>query len=212
MNPLKCVVDAYNKYFAEQAKTILEIGSRDGHDAYYLYLKLKAHKAYTFEANPNCYKVINLNYPEFHNIYGAVSNFTGQSTFNMVESSDWDAVGTSSLKDRNDSWYDGRAIKITVDVDTMHNYIINYDIQPPFDVVKLDVEGCSYEVLEGFSSFIKDVKVLHVENETIQYWSDQKLANDVAELLSSKGFFLEYSENFGTNSVDEVWVNGNFVQ
>jgi FkbM family methyltransferase len=212
MNPLKCVVDAYNKYFEDPAKTILEIGSRDGHDAYYLYLKLKAHKAYTFEANPSCYKVINLNYPEFHNIYGAVSNFTGQSTFNMVESSDWDAVGTSSLKDRNDSWYDGRAIKITVDVDTMHKYIINYNIKPPFDVVKVDVEGCSYEVLEGFGKFIKDIKVLHVENETMQYWNDQKLADEVGQMLISKGFFLEHQERFGENSVDEVWVNGDLIQ
>jgi FkbM family methyltransferase len=205
------VVDAYKKYFGEVAHTILEIGSRDGHDAKYLSLKLRGKAVYTFEANPGSYKVITLNYPEFHNIYGAVSNFTGQANFNVVESSNWDEVGTSSLRDRSDSWYDGKSKKISVDVDTMYNYIINYNIMPPMNVVKIDVEGCSYEVLEGFGIFLKEVQVLHIENETYPYWQDQKLASDVSEMLQSKGFFKEYEENFGENSLDEVWVNGNIL-
>lgn len=211
MNPLKCVVDSYNKYFGEQARTVIEIGSRDGHDAAYLAAKLKAHRVYTFEANPYCYKVINLNYPEFRNIYGAVSNFTGQADFNVVESSNWDEVGTSSLRDRTDSWYQGKSRKIVVDVDTMHNYIIDHNIVPPFDVVKIDVEGCSYEVVEGFQYFLKDVKVFHIENETFQYWSNQKLASDVSALLESNGFIKDHEEKFGENSVDEVWVNGSLI-
>jgi FkbM family methyltransferase len=211
MSNLECVVDSYNKYFGPRANTILEIGSRDGRDAYYLYTTLGAHKVYTFEANPECHKVINKSYPEFHNISGAVSNFSGSAEFNMVTSSNWDAVGTSSLKDRNDSWYKDQSVKITVSVDTMHNYIINHNIVPPFDVVKVDVEGCSYEVLEGFGKFIMGIKVLHVENETIAYWKDQMLAEDVGMLLSSNGFIKDYEEKFGENSVDEVWVNGNLI-
>ena len=211
MSPLKCVVDSYNKYFGDRAETILEIGSRDGHDAAYLSSKLKAHKVYTFEANPYCYKVINLNYPEFNNIYGAVSNFTGQADFNVVESSNWDEVGTSSLRDRTDSWYQGKSKKIVVDVNTMHRYIVDHNIAPTFDVVKIDVEGCSYEVIEGFKYFLKDVKIFHIENETLQYWNDQKLASDVSVLLKSKGFIKDHEEKFGENSIDEVWVNGNLI-
>jgi len=210
---LECVVDAYHKYYSDSnVNSIIEIGSRDGQDSYYLFLKLNPLFVYTFEANPNCYSIITNDYPEFNNIYGAVSNFTGEASFNMVTSSNWDVVGTSSLKDRTDSWYQDKSSKINVPVDTMENYIKKYNIKDPFDVVKIDTEGCSYEVIEGFGKKIHRVKVIHVENETHPYWFEQKLAHEVGELLQSKGFFKDYEEKFGENSIDEVWINGNFIQ
>lgn len=213
MSNLHCVVNSYNNHFkGQRVANVLEIGSRDGHDAYFLFLKFNPLNVYTFEANPDCHQIIKNNYPGFNNIYGAVSNFTGEASFNMVTSNNWEAVGTSSLKDRTDSWYDGKSSKITVPVDTMQNYIKNNSINPPFDIVKIDTEGCSYEVIEGFGKKIHQVKVIHVENETHAYWSEQKLAHEVSELLQSKGFFKDYEENFGENSVDEVWINGNFIQ
>lgn len=211
MSQLKCVVDSYKKYFGNTANTIVEIGSRDGHDAAYLSKSLGATLVYTFEANPYCHKVINNNYPEFNNIEVAVSNFSGSATFNAVQSSNWDQVGTSSLRDRTDDWYRGKSQKINVKVTTMEGYF-NNNLPDEFDVVKIDVEGCSFEVLEGFGDLINNVKVFHVENERYQYWDGQKLADDVEILLVSKGFFRDYAEEFGPNSVDEVWVNGNLVQ
>lgn len=211
MSDVSSLVNAYNSHFGNKANTILEIGSRDGHDAYYLSLKFNADNVYTFEANPSSYKIISLNYPQFNNICGAVSNFSGEASFNAVQSSNWDEVGTSSLRDRTDTWYSGKAQKITVSVDTMKNYIEMYNIPTPFDIVKIDVEGCSYEVLEGFDQYLEQIKVMHIENETYQYWQGQKLAKDVGKMLSLRGFFKEYEENFGTNSVDEVWINGNIV-
>lgn len=211
MNQLDCIVNTYKKYFGENAETIVEIGSRDGHDSFYLSKKMNSSRVYTFEANPYCYTVITTNYPEFNNIYGAVSNFSGQSEFNVVQSNDWNAVGTSSLRDRNDSWYEGKSSKIIVDVSTMKDYILSYKLPSELDIVKIDVEGCSFEVLEGFDYLLSTVKVFHIENETYAYWSGQKLADEVAELLESKGFFKDYQENFGENSIDEVWVNGNIV-
>lgn len=212
MSKLQCIVDAYQKYFdGQKVNNIFEIGSRDGHDSYYLFLKLNPVNVYTFEANPSCHEIIKNNYPGFNNIYGAVSNFVGEASFNMVTSNNWEAVGTSSLKDRTDTWYSGQSSKITVPVNTIEGYIKDNNIKPPFDIVKIDTEGCSYEVLEGFGKKIHKVKIMHVENETYAYWSDQKLAHEVGELLQSKGFFKEYEEKFGENSVDEVWVNGNFI-
>lgn len=209
MSGLESIVDSYKKNFGEKADTILEIGSRDGKDAYYLASMLEARKVYTFEANPICHQLIVNSYPEFRNICGAVSNFTGQAEFNAVASDNQDMVGTSSLRDRTDDWYDNKSNKITVNVDTMNNYIVKHRIDPPFDVVKIDVEGCSYEVLEGFGVFINAVKVFHVENELYAFWKDQKLAAEVGELLQSYGFVKDYEEKFGENSVDEVWINVN---
>lgn len=212
MSQLKCVVDSYQKYFGAKANTIVEIGSRDGHDSLYLLKKLSADKVYTFEANPYCYKIIQKNYPFFNNIQGAVSNFSGTASFNIVNSANWEEVGTSSLRDRTDSWYDNKSSKIMVDVSTMKDYINKYKMPSVLDIVKIDVEGCSFEVLEGFEDLIFTVKLFHIENETFAYWKDQKLSSEVSALLKSKGFVKDYEEMFGANSVDEVWVNGNITQ
>jgi len=211
MSDLAYLVDLYKANIGDTADTIFDIGSRDGDDAKYLADSLSAKNVFTFEANPDCYTLIENSYPDFKNIYGAISNYKGNANFNMVVSSDWEAVGTSSLKDRSDDWYSDKARKITVPVNTIKNIIKDYSIPGPLDLVKIDTEGCSFEVLEGFSDEIENVKMFHVENETYQYWQDQKLANEVGDFLQSKGFVLINSYNFAANSVDEVWINGNIV-
>lgn len=211
MNKLQYLVDIYQDKLGDTAKTIFDIGSRDGRDAKFLSDSLNSESVYTFEANPDCHSLIQGTYPQFNNIYGAISNYQGESTFNMVVSSDWEAVGTSSLKDRNDNWYEDKSKKINVPVNTIKNIIEDQNITEMIDLVKIDTEGCSFEVLEGFGDKISNVKLFHVENETFAYWEGQKLANEVGELLSKKGFVLLHSYNFGVNSVDEVWINGNLV-
>lgn len=212
MSNLQSAVDAYKKYFGQSADTVIEIGSRDAEDAYFLSTEFNSKAVYTFEANPKCHSVIESNHPNFNNICGAVSNFTGSAIFNAVESGNWDKVGTSSLRDRTDTWYSDCVNKIAVNVDTMENYATANNIPTPIDILKVDAEGCSYEVLQGFGSLIKKVKLIHVENETFQYWEGQKLADEVGSMLLLSGFFKEHEEKFGPKSVDEVWINGNFIQ
>jgi FkbM family methyltransferase len=211
MNKLQYLVDLYKNKLGDTAKIIFEIGSRDGKDAKFLSDNLNSEFVYTFEANPDCHSLIQETYPQFNNIYGAISNYQGESTFNMVVSSDWEAVGTSSLKNRNDNWYEDKSKKINVPVNTIENFIEDQGISEMIDLVKIDTEGCSFEVLDGFGKKINHVKLFHIENETFAYWEGQRLANEVGEFLNKKGFLLIHSYNFGENSVDEVWINGNIV-
>jgi len=211
VNNLYYLVEIYRNYIGTSAKTILDIGSRDANDANYLSQELFSKNIYTFEANSKCLSLIKENYPKFNNIYGAVSNYDGTAMFNRVDSSDWDAVGTSSLRDRTDSWYEGKSEKVSVPVKRMDTLIVKHNIPLPIDLVKIDTEGCSFEVIEGFGDTISNVNVLHVENETYSYWKDQKLSNDVSELLLSKNFSLIDSRKFGDNSIDQVWINDNLL-
>lgn len=211
MSDLSNLINIYKKYFGEVAEVILEVGSRDGDDAYQLFNALRGIHVYTLEANPECYKIIQSSYPQFINILGAASNFTGSAMFNAVHSSNWNEVGTSSLKDRTDSWYDGKINKIIVNVDTMYNYIINNNIRLPIDIMKLDVEGCSYEVLDGFKKYLKNIKIIHLEAESRQFWVDQKLSSDIEKLLELNNFRRELQTTFGLHSFDEVWINASFI-
>lgn len=211
MSDLSAFINIYKKYFGNNANTIVEIGSRDGVDSFYLSTHLNSNKVFIFEPNPDCYQLIKQSYPQFNTFDIAISNFSGVSTFNVVRSQDWEAVGTSSLRDRNDNWYDDKAEKIIVSVATMEELISRYEMPLPIDVLKLDVEGCTYEVLEGFGKYLQQIKSMHIETETYEFWKDQKLDSDIRNFLESNGFILSSAENFGEYSLDEIWVNGSFI-
>ena len=60
------------------------------------------------------------------------------------------------------------------------------------DLVKIDVEGATYEVLESFGSDINKLKFIHLEAEYVQFWQNQKLYSDVSNLLLGYGFKEAY--------------------
>lgn len=211
MPSIDYVPDFYRKYFGDTANTVFDIGSRDGDDAYYMSKELSARDTYVFECHPECFYRIQKKYPDFHNIEIAVSNFVGKSTFNMVLTNDIE-MGVSSMKDRLDDWYVVRNTnKVAVNVSTMSNLIKKYNIATPIDMVKIDVEGCSYEVLEGFREYLKDVKMFHMEVEEIAIWEGQKLVEDIIGIMSNNGFKLVDNRYYGPNVADQIWVNKRFL-
>ena len=202
----------YKQYVSKTADVVFDIGSRDGDDANFMAESLKASNVYIFECHPTCFYRIKNKYPQYNNIKSAVSNFTGESTFNSVMTDDIE-MGVSSLKDRNDNWYEVRNVqKITVQVDTMKNLIESNNIKRPIDLVKIDVEGCSYEVLEGFEEYLEDVKMFHIEVEEQQIWEEQKLVSDVSSLLEGAGFVLVDHRYYGPGVADTVWVNRRYMK
>jgi FkbM family methyltransferase len=197
----------YKEYIDSPSPTVFDIGSRDGDDAHFMAESLGASNVYIFECHPTCFYRIKNKYPQYNNIKIAVSNFTGESTFNSVMTNDIE-LGVSSLKDRYDDWYKVRDVnKITVNVDTMKNLIDKHNIELPIDLVKIDVEGCSYEVLEGFGEYLQQVKMIHVEVEEYQIWEEQKLASDVSTILTDNGFKMVDHRYYGHQVADDVWVN-----
>lgn len=211
MPSIDYVPDFYRKYFGDTAAIVFDIGSRDGDDAYYMSKELNATDVYIFECHPECFYRIQKKYPDFHNIEVAVSNFVGKSTFNAVLTNDIE-MGVSSMKDRLDDWYIVRnTSKVTVNVSTIKDLIEEHSIVTPIDMVKIDVEGCSYEVLEGFGEYIKDVKMFHMEVEEVAIWEGQKLVEDIIGIMSDNGFKLVDNRYYGTNVADQIWINKRFL-
>lgn len=58
------------------------------------------------------------------------------------------------------------------------------------DIVKIDVEGASYEVLKSFGNMLKNVKILHVETETKEVFPGQKLQKEVIDFMGEEGFMV----------------------
>ena len=173
-------------------KTILEIGSRDGNDASNLmdYFQLKNEDVWVVEPNPNQIKIIKSFYPNFNLIPNAIFKEETEHDFYQVISDNPNDVGTSSLINRNDNWYESKTNLIKVKTITGKQLldIINKDI----DICKIDVEGLTIEVLNSFDKDLNKIKSFHLECEHMEVWKGQKLYDDVSKFLIENNYIQTY--------------------
>jgi FkbM family methyltransferase len=61
---------------------------------------------------------------------------------------------------------------------------------PRPDVIKIDVQGCEYEVLEGFGDLLSDCLAIELETHISPLYHGQKLVTDIVALLDRFDFVL----------------------
>lgn len=190
------------------AKTILEIGSRDGNDASELmnYFGLNYEDVWVVEPNPNQIKVIETLHPNFNLVPKAIFSEETEHDFYQVVNNIPDDVGTSSLINRTDDWYKSKTNIIKVKTITGDQLLteINKDI----DICKIDVEGLTLEVLKSFDKNLNKIKSFHLECEHRVVWENQKLYDDVSHFLTNNNYtqiYFEYCSG-GTLQSDSIWV------
>ena len=112
-------------------------------------------------------------------------------------------TGLSSIL--NLTKYDTNSVKVkAVRMDT---FMQEHDISN-IDFLKLDVEGCNFEVLEGFGDRLSDIKCIHLEAEHalyIDYKEKNYLYTDIERLLKKNGFELVFFQRYTLQS-DSFWV------
>lgn len=202
LNP---VIQAYERFFGKTDRPVIwEVGSRDGNDAVELARRIYSSEAKWFwnyaeitavEANPDQVKIIKKNWPEIEVIEIAASNQKGSAPF-MVYHGDEGAVGSSSLNLR---WKedDLTGHEIVVKTNRLDALVGDQKI----DIMKIDVEGFSLEVIEGLGDKVKNIKVFHIETEK---WTDSNIK--MKPIMSNYGFTLvDETEQYG-GMPDQVWV------
>lgn len=203
---LDSTVQNYLHYWGPQKKPVVwEVGSRDGRDGHELAKRIYEGDEkwfwtnttlVCFEPNPVQADIIKAEYPEavVHEL--AASNKTGKAAF-VVYEGDEGAVGSSSLRM---DWKEGDhpQHKIFVQTERLENLIGDERI----DIMKIDCEGHSPEVIEGLGDKLGQIRVLHVETEK---WTDSNIK--VKALLMGRGWELvDETEQYG-GMPDQVWVN-----
>jgi FkbM family methyltransferase len=201
LNP---VVQNYIEYFGMADRPVVwEVGSRDGEDGVELATRIYIGNEQWFwsramvvlvEPNPAQADIIAKSYPEAELHRVAVSDEKGTAPF-KVYAGDAGMVGSSSL---NLEWKeDAPGHVITVDIDRLDNLVGDDQI----DIMKIDVEGRSFEALKGLGDKLKQVKVFHIETEK---WTDSDVKVK-AHMLSAGYRLVDESEQYGGMS-DQVWV------
>jgi len=178
------MIEIIKNYYTKPINSIIEIGSAHGKDADYLAktFNINNNNVHIFEPRPEAFAFIKSQYPQYKIYNIALSNFTNSNVrFNV----DCQSGEMSSLlyRERNRELYD-HGHTLYVNVDTFKNFSDKNNIDS-MDLVKIDTEGCTYEVLCGFEEYVNKVKVFHLECENIEFWSNQKFTKDVLEMLSN---------------------------
>lgn len=210
INPLEVVVTSYRKFFGAKAPLIMDVGTRDGDDAFYLYKHLNGEKVTAIDANPICAKNTARKYPWMNVMCTAVSDKEGTTTFYRVQSDDKEVMGTSSLISKETSvvvspeFYRGITTPEKVPVTRMDKLLEEGVI----DIVKIDVEGYTWQVLQGFGGRLKDVKLFHLETEIDKLSKEHVTTDHVTKFMIDHGFYLaDVSYEWGNYIQDQVWVN-----
>jgi FkbM family methyltransferase len=190
----------YVEKFKSNPVTILEIGSRDGDDAEALRVLSSADcgNVYIVEPHPDSYRNIINKYP-LANVYNfAISNKPGVLDFNAIPLTyPQSVVGTSSLLRRNrdisapNQIFPEQWIKVLAVTGTTLLELIN---RHEIDIVKIDVEGFTFEVLQSFGDNVRLMKALHLEVEIppLTLWEEQKHYADVQYVMRWYGFEEKY--------------------
>lgn len=199
------LIQNYIEYFgATERPVVWEVGSRDGKDGVEIATRIYAGhpdwfwsraRVVALEPNPDQVKVIEQDYPEVEIMKVAASNQKGTAPF-MVYAGDEGAVGSSSLNLR---WKedDLPGHIITVDIDRLENLIGDEQI----DIMKIDTEGHSMEVIEGLGDKLKQIKAFHIETEK---WTDSNIK--VKAYMMSHGYLcVDETEQYG-GMPDQVWI------
>jgi FkbM family methyltransferase len=209
---LESAVEAYKKYFGNTAEIIFDIGTRDGDDAEYFRQKLNGSKIYAFDANPLAVEETKKRYPNFNVIESAVGSFTGQTSFTKIISENVDEAGCSSMEvihNFNNVKYE----KIVVPITRLDSFLAEQGMTGSIvDVIKIDTEGFSWEVLMGMGDVLKNVKLLHVETEVFDRHPGHKNNMDIANYLINNNFIcVDKSYEWGPTIEDQVWINQRFM-
>lgn len=91
--------------------------------------------------------------------------------------------------------------------------VVDKNKYPLPDLLKLDVQGCEIDILNGAKNIIKHAKHLIVELQHVQYNIGAKIVNESIPIIESMGFKL-VTEKFSLSShadADYHFVNRNFI-
>lgn len=218
INPLEPVVTNFRKFFGMNADTIIDLGSRDGEDAYYLSKELYGKKVYAIDANPDAIDIMTSRYPWMQIRYCAISDSNGETTFQRVRDADASMVGCSSIyanKVANEPQFEGKVDLINVPLKTMQTFMSEESLEV-IDIIKVDTEGYTWQVLQGFGDKLNNVRLLHLETEKEPTHAEHKNNQEVAEFMVNNGFKLvdlSYEGSGGINGgiEDQVWINSKLI-
>lgn len=194
------------RFADDQINNIMEIGALDGKDSAKFKDRYPHANVYTIEGLPDNYEEFLTGRTDIIPINIVMTDYDGVVDYHKKE-----VNGIHGIFNRGDKY--GTDKLEGVPCKTFETVCAEYGIDG-VDFVKIDVEGATYEVINGMGGEIEKIKIMHIETESHPFFEGQKLHDEVCELLESKGFkLLELTEVIieGGKQHDSVWINEKYL-
>jgi FkbM family methyltransferase len=193
-----------------KVENVFEIGANFAQDADYLMeqFDLTPNDIYVFEAHPEIYDAIKKIH-KFNAFNVAVFNSDQELEFNIFPLTHINTGWSSLFGAGWSSLFGNTGEKIKIEAIRMDNFMIKNNIKT-IDFLKIDVEGATYHVLEGFGERIKDIKCMQIEAEHNE-WAVITYEK-IAELLTANDFELvHFFRNNSMKQSDSFWIKREYV-
>lgn len=195
------------KYFTENEITnIIEIGSLNGADSLFFKETFPMANVYCIEGLPENYETYLKGLSEITPINVVVSDYDGEIMFHVKNIN-----GIHSIFNRGDMY---GTKTLTLKCKTIKSICDEYNITN-IDMVKIDVEGATYQVLKSMGDKLSDIKIMHIETESFPFFERQILHDSVVDFLNQNNFIMVDMSSVTIVSGmqhDSVWVNKKFLQ
>lgn len=193
-------------------KNIVEIGAFDATDSYNL-----AHEFYVphenvfvVEPNPEQHAEIEAEFPMMNLIKKVIDNKAGTVPFYSYNVNGVDAEGaraSSSSQKRTDQAMLHNPTVYDVEAITGKELLKECELDQ-ISILKIDVEGTAYEVLQGFGNILGDIQVIQIETDLKPICEGQtKLHDDVANQLLNAGFICYEVRRHWDIMLDSLWIH-----
>lgn len=193
------------KEYCPNPRCIVEVGSMDGKDSLFFKETFPDAEVYAIEGLPeNCEIIKKIKC--INSIQAVISSQDGNIKFYKK-----DINGLHGIYDRGSRY--GTQV-IDMPCFTLKRILKENGINK-IDIMKIDVEGATFDVLKGMEDRLDEVKIMHIETESYPFFEGQKLHKDVEELLLNKGFELVQMSQVKINENgfqhDSVWAASRLV-
>lgn len=190
------------KKYCVNVDTIFEVGSLNGEDSLLFKSNFPEANVYTFEGLPDNYNEYLENFKQLNSFNKVIFNYDGETIFYKKNIN-----GIHGVFDRGTMY---GTETLTLECNRLDTVCSGLNVDH-IDMIKIDVEGATYEVLEGMGHLLDTVRIMHIETEDYQFFKGQKLDNDVTALLSDRGFTLIKKTSCLISDsgyqFDSIWVN-----
>jgi FkbM family methyltransferase len=197
-----------NKFIdSKEIKTIIDAGTMDGGDAIYFKNKYPYSNVYAIEGLPDNYNKYLINNKNIIGINAVIANYDGNIKYYQKNIN-----GIHGIFNRGSEY---GTLTLDLPCYKLSTIIKKYNINT-IDILKIDVEGATLELLQSLENNLNDVKIMHIETETYPFFEGQKLHDEVCIFLQNNNFVLidiTFVEILpGKFQSDSIWINNKFYK
>ncbi|MDD5026087.1 MAG: FkbM family methyltransferase [Candidatus Peribacteraceae bacterium] len=182
----------------QSIRTIYDVGAMDGKDAMALKRLFPHAEVYAIEGLKENFDTYLAKRRNIHGFHAVIADHDGQTSFYKKN-----MQGLHGIYERRELPTEEERSVPCVRLDTF----VRSNRLPAPDLMKIDVEGATFDVLSSCGSLLDAVKVLQIETETIEYFRGQKLQKEVYCLLREHGFDLILEIVCCDGQNDSIWVH-----